>query len=60
MFGIFRPVTLISKSKDYIKECSVLPLLNEDFTKGEVIFTIKTDSNKVSVNIEGLEEKSIN
>ncbi|MDD7272094.1 MAG: glycoside hydrolase family 2 TIM barrel-domain containing protein [Spirochaetales bacterium] len=60
MFGIFRPVTLISKSKDYIKECSVLPLLNEDLSKGEVSFTIKTDSTQVSVTIEGFEEKSVN
>ncbi|MDD5973341.1 MAG: glycoside hydrolase family 2 TIM barrel-domain containing protein, partial [Spirochaetales bacterium] len=57
MFGIFRPVTLVTHEKGYIKDIEVIPTLNNDFSKGNVIFKIKSESETVSVLFNG-EEKS--
>ncbi|MDD7255211.1 glycoside hydrolase family 2 TIM barrel-domain containing protein [Bullifex porci] len=58
MFGIFRPVTLVAHEKDYIKDLEVIPTLNEDFTKGSVVFKVKSSAKSVKILFNG-EEKNI-
>lgn len=57
MFGIFRPVTLVAHEKDYIKDLEVIPTLNEDFTKGSVVFKVKSSAKSVKILFNG-EEKT--
>ena len=58
MFGIFRPVTLVAHENDYIKDLEVIPTLNEDFTKGSVVFKVKSSAKSVKILFNG-EEKTI-
>ena len=57
MFGIFRPVTLVTHEKGYIKDIEVIATVNDDFSKGSVEFNVKSCSERVTVLFNG-EEKS--